>query len=331
MVLEGGTQACNVWAVAFHPDGKHVFGGTNDGIRRWRVADGQEVGKQIGMDSVNAISVSMDQKWVVCGTDNGANVWDAELREKVVEVEGGEPVYAVDIAPDCTRFATGTYSLGETSIWNIATGERLVGPLELGGVVRGVKFSPDGRRIACDDSDDGVIHIFNSHNHGDQLISIKNPLFATNPLTPLVWLKDGERLLATSEDSKIKSFDASTGSQLAEWKIHDNDDPTRMSIALATNNTFIACCAGRFVSFWDISTHTQIGIVEDTQGIRSVAFSLDGSRLVTGSNDFGKLIVWDLKDILPESSFAINVRCSHLEYTFFFRPCNFLVRPDPRT
>ena len=47
MVLEGG--AGRVWAVAFHPDRKHFFNGTDNEIQRWRVEDGQELGKQTGM------------------------------------------------------------------------------------------------------------------------------------------------------------------------------------------------------------------------------------------------------------------------------------------
>lgn len=67
-----------------------------------------------------AISVSRDQKWVVCGTMKGASVWDTELSEKVAEVEGTSSVCSVDVAPDCTRFATGL------------TGMRGFGPLRLG-------------------------------------------------------------------------------------------------------------------------------------------------------------------------------------------------------
>ena len=329
MVLEGG--AGSVWAVAFHPDGMHFFDGTSEGIRRWRVADGQELGKQTEMD-LNAISVSIDQKWVVCGTMKGASVWDAELRKKVVEVEGTRSLYSVDVqvASNGTRFATGTTE-GQASIWSITTGERLVGPLEHGGIVRGVKFSPDGGRIAT--LDGGVIRIFDSHN-GDELISIENPMDALSPLTPIAWSMDSERLFATSLDSKIKSFDSSTGSQLAEWNIHENDDSQRMSIALAANNKFIASSAGPFVSFWDTLTQDQVGIVKDTQRIRCVALSPDSSRLVTGSDDSGEVIIWDLRGILPESYLPINVstRSPHLENTIyssiFFRPCNFLVRPQ---
>ena len=297
VVLETGSGT--VWSVTFHSDGKHIFGGTTNEIRRWRIADGQEVGKQTGK-FVNTIAVSRDHKWVVFGTWEGAKVWDAELREKVVAVEDGD-VRAVDVAPDCSRFATGTF--GSASLWSITTGERLVGPLQLGGTVRGVKFSADGGRIATACSLDSTIRIFDSHN-GDQLVSIENPMpsaGAATPITPIVWSADGQRLFAISTDNKLKSFVSSTGSQLAEWRIHENNDSSRMSIALSPNNKFISSSAGRYVSFWDTSTHMQLGIVEETHEIQSIGLSPDGSHLASGSSNSETINIFDLNGILPES------------------------------
>ena len=304
MVLEDG--AGGVWAVAFHPDGQHFFNGRggSSGIRRWRVADGQELGKQIGT-SVYAISVSKDEKWVVCGTSSGASVWDAELREKVAEVEGGNTVDAVDVTPDCTKFATGT-DRRQVTIWSITMGEKLLGPLEHGGVVRGVRFSTDGGRLATACYDDATIHIFDAHN-GDQLISFMNPPgIPPNSLLPIAWSTHGQQLFAVSSDYKIKSFDSSTGSLRAEWPIHESSDGP-MSIALSANGKFVASSAGRFVSFWDALTLTQLGIVEETDDIQTIALSPDGCRLATGSRASGPSIIQDLRGILPDSYLPGNV------------------------
>lgn len=331
-VLETGSDT--VYAVTFHPDGIYVFVGATNGIRRWRIADAQEAGKQTGM-TVNAISVSMDQKWIVCGTMSGASVWDAELREKLVEVERGD-ISAVDIAPDCTRFATAPWSgHSRASIWNITTGKRLVGPLKHGDYVKGVKFSPDGRRIvvACRDSS---TLIFDSHN-GDQLVSIENSLPGYSPMLPIAWSTDGQLLFVISKGNKIKSSDSSTGSQLDEWRIHENDD-AHTALALSANNKFIVSCAGRFVSFWDASTHTQLGIVEDTERIWSIALSPDGRRLASGSYDSGRITIQDLSGILPESYLAINVstrflrswKIAFIHHYLFWCACKILVGPEPR-
>jgi WD40 repeat protein len=287
-----------IWTLALHPDGMHFYGGTTAGIRRWRVEDGREVGKQTGMD-MNAISVSRDGKWIVCGFEKGASVWDAELQRKGVEVKGTKYVGAVDASPESTRFATGT-ATGTTSIWSITTGERLVGPLQHDTVVKGIKFSGDGGHIAtaCKDS----IHIFDSYS-GDQLIAIKNQLDDSYPITPIVWSSDGG-LFAVSEGGTIKSFDTATGSQVAEWNIHSED---LTSVALSTDNKSIASPAGHSVSFWDTSTRTQLGNVSEDDDVQSIALSPDGTRLATGGRDNKTITIWNLSDILPESYLPITV------------------------
>ena len=298
----------------------HLFSGTSNEIQQWRLADGQEVGRQTGMN-VSAISVSRDQKWVVCGTVEGASVWDAEIRRKVVEVEGVVYVGGVDVAPDCSRFATGT-DRKEANIWNITTGERLVGPLKHDSGVKAVRFSPDGGRIATLCYGDSPIQIFDS-NDGNQLLSIENSMIYPAPLTPIAWSTDSQRLFAISTGYKTKCFDSSTGSQLAEWQIHENGDPDNMSIALSPNNKFIASSSGRFLSFWDTSTHTQLGIVEDTSQIYSIAFSHDGNRLASGALGSGRIIIWDLSGIIPESYLPINVSIRFLRsrLTFIHHLC----------
>ena len=262
------------------------------------------MGKQTGKD-LNAISVSRDGKWVVCGTTEGASVWDAELQRKIVEVEDTDYVNAVDISPEPTRFATGTGSVSKkASIWSITTGGRLVGPLQHDEVVRGIKFSPDGRHIAT--ASTYTIYIFDSYN-GDQLITIKSPVPNHYSTIPIVWPSDG-RLFAISRDGKIKSFDMSTGSQLAEWQVHSHNSSNPISIALSANNSFIACSSDRSVSFWDTSTHTQLGsVLEHDDEIRGIAFSPNGGHLAIGGDNNETITIWNLSDILPESNVPVKV------------------------
>ena len=218
-------------------------------------------------------------------------------------------VFSVDVAPDCTKFATGTGG-GQVTIWSITTGEKLLGPLEHGGGVRGIKFSPDGGRLATVGF--STIRIFDAHN-GDQLISIQNPI-PNYWYLPIVWSTHGQQLFAASTDRKIKLFDSSTGSPLAEWKIHENSNGP-MSITLSANHKFIASSAGRFVSFWDASTHTQLGIIEETHRIQSIALLPDGCRLATGSTDSGSSTIWNLRGILPDSYLVNNVSTPFLMST----------------
>ena len=290
-----------IFSVAFHSDGMQLLSGKQDGLRRWRVADGQEVGNQIPMD-VNAISMSRDGKWIVYGTVKGASVWDAKTLEKAIEVDSESTNYvdAVDISPESTRFATGTGEHGggnNASIWNVITGERLVGPLQHDGRLVGIKFSPNGEHIATANDGSIQVRVFDSRN-GDQLITIDARIPSWGAITPLAWSNNGEQLFVASGDSKIKSLDVSTGSQLAELQVHGDNEV--VSIVLAANGKFLATFANHSISFWDTSTLTQIGpVIDDSQRVRSIALSPDCSYLVTGGWN-GNITLRNLNNILPD-------------------------------
>ena len=292
MVLDtGGSEAA--YAVVFHPNGRHLLCGGDDGIRRWRLSDGQEVGRQTGMD-VQAISVSRDCQWIACGTTTGASVWDGELQENLIDVEGGNWVLAVDISPDSTRFATAT-DKHEVSIWSITTAKRLVGLLQHENTVTGIRFSPNGEHIAIAYFY-GPFCVFDGRN-GEVLINIDTTTPDLARITPLAWSSNGRRIFSTSDDNKIRSFDVSTGSQLAESEIPGYVH----SLALAPNCKFIATFTGRTISFLDASTLAQIGpVIEDSEDIRSIAISQDDSCLATGRRDGGTIVIRNLSKILPD-------------------------------
>ena len=255
---------------------------------------------------LRAICVSRDHKWVVCGAFEGASVWDGEMHDKVMDVEGANGVWAVDVSPDSTRFATGTH-LHEASIWSITSGERLVGPLRHESSVIGIKFSPTGDHIATacyGGLGHPRIRVFDSHN-GDEIIAITTtiPPAQFSATTPLMWSSDGQRVFTVSEDNRIRSFNVSTGSQLAESQIiHDGNDGNDVySIALASNDKFIATFSGCSISFLDTSTLTQIcPVVEGGEQIWSIAISTESSYLATGRVG-GKIIIHNLNNILPDS------------------------------
>ena len=246
---------------------------------------------------LHAISVSWDDKWIVCGTDGaGANVWDGEIHQRVIHVEGANVVDAVDVAPDSTRFATGNRD-GEASIWSILSGRRLVGPLKHDNWVTGARFSPTGEHIAT--ARYMGIRIFDSQT-GDKLVTISTDQPGWGATTPIAWSSDAQRIFAASRDRKVKVFDTSTGTQLAESPtLHDstNDIP---SVALDANGKFIAAFINRSISFLDTSTLARIGpVIEDSDRIWSIKISPDSTRLASGRHD-GTIAIRDLGKILPD-------------------------------
>ena len=296
-------------------DGKEVLSGSEDGmVRRWRVDNGMEVGEPIQTEEaeIYAAALSPDRKWLVCGlrllnAPGGKTcVWDAQTHQKVLDIhDHTNTVYSVDISRDSTKFVTGAAD-GVTFIWSMTTGERLVGPLLQDGYVVAVRFSPNGDRIAtatAENPDAKSIRIYNSHD-GQPLLDIP---FSVKQMSSscLTWSGDGRQLLAVSY-GEAKCFDSASGSLLSKWSIHSNGYPT--SIALARNQKFVVVSAYNSLSFWDMSTHKQIGtVINHESTIWSIALSTGSDDcMVTGERN-GKVVLRSLRDILPVSYLTVNV------------------------
>ena len=139
-----------ILSVAFLVDGKHIASSGVEGkIRRWRVEDGTEAGTPMDAgDLVCNFAVSRDGKWIVSEVWQSVQVWNADDGKKVTEFRGHHgSIYAVDVSPDSTKFASGSYD-DTACVWSLPTGQRLLGPWKHDDAVFAVKFSPNGRFIA---------------------------------------------------------------------------------------------------------------------------------------------------------------------------------------
>ena len=268
-----------VQAVAFAPNGEYLVSGS-EGVRVWRVEDGKQMAtlEAIG---VSCLVVSKDGRWIAAGTSLGdVFVWDTKTFEKVLSQREEmrhrrhDSIVAVDFSPDSTRLVSASL-YGKGTIWDITTRQQ-VGTLEHGYLVRTAKYSPQGDRIATATPDS--VRVWGS-NDGRFLMDIKvtvAPWFNTG----LLWFND--RLIVIS-DSKIKQFEASRWSTVSDWPVHESG---RFScIALPKNGRFIAYSTKRTVTFWDIATRTQLGLIQHPQDIRSIAVSPNDRFLAIGGED----------------------------------------------
>jgi len=96
----------------------------------------------------------------------------------------------------------------------------------------------------------------------------------------------------------VRVWDASTGGELKELKIHNR---FISSVAFSSNGTFIASgSSDNSVRVWDASTGVELKELKGHTGyISSVEFSRDGTRIVSGSND-NSVRVWDVSTISCE-------------------------------
>ena len=188
------------------------------------------------------------------------------------------------IAPDMTVPGHNQFSQG------LPAGKRLLGPWKRSDdVVFAVKFSHDGRFIAT--ATWHSILIYDSRS-GNLVVDV--PIKVTLSLNySLAWSSDSKHLFAIYS-GKIICLDASTGATLSQWSIHGNE---YNRIALASDGAFIAASSDSSVSFWDATTHKQIGsVIEHTGKVECMAISSNNDIVIGGGN---KITFRSLCDILP--------------------------------
>ena len=290
-------------SVALLVDGKHVVSGGDKGkIRRWRIEDGERVGKSMDAGSaVRNIAVSRDGKFIVGGTTSGlVTVWNAESHSKVNEFMAAHDIWvrAVDISPDGTKISTGSDDC-TACIWSLSTGKRLLGPLKHDHWVVAVKFSPDGRLLAAATFSRATdsVRVYDSQK-GRLLVEFPVKVNQSSNQS-LAWASDSKQLFALSGDGNTHCVDLSTGTTLSTWHIHTSNNPT--SIALASNGAFVTTSADSSVSFWDTTTREQIGtVIEYAHNVESMVVSSNYDLVTSGNN---KISLQALHGILPSHYF----------------------------
>ena len=129
--------------------------------------------------------------------------------------------------------------------------------------VGAAKYSPKGDRIAT--ATEKSVRVWDSDD-GRLLVHVE-----VRPFHGLLWFDN--HLFVTTKDNKIRRIDASTGLTVSEWTVPGTRLPS--SIALPQHGRFIAYSTRDNVSLWDTSTHTQLGLIPQSSGMRSIAFSPD--------------------------------------------------------
>jgi WD40 repeat protein len=284
----------SVSSVAYSPDGKHIVsGGYDNTIRIWNAETGIPVGKPlfVNEDYINSVAYSPDGKHIVSGGyDNTIRIWNAETGIPV-----GKPLFvnedyinSVAYSPDGKHIVSGGYE-NTIQIWNAETGRPVGKPL-LGhkDYINSVAYSPDGKHIVSGDNDK-TIRIWSAETG----VPVGKPLLGHKySVSSVAYSPDGKHIISSGADNVIRIWDAQTGVPISEPLQDDNDKMPRFQGQTTDNSEDIAFA-----------------------GINSVAYSPDGSHVVSGSND-GMVRLWDISSKSPDVSWkdSLSVACNQLRY-----------------
>ncbi len=286
-------------------DGSKLASLEHNTIRIWNSVTGEMIAAAEGKGPpISSVAWTPDGKQIAAVADGEIQFWDAETGERVsnpVPSLGTDyvEVQLVAWSPDGWRIAsTGDYP--SIHIHNWRTGEVLAtaGQAHYGELIQ-LDWSPDGTRLASA-SNDGLIKIWDTVN----LQQIGEP-FRHAGLTAVDWTLDGGRfvLASASEDGTIQIWDGRSAAINAHPK-------TIRSLAWKNDGTVLASASDDGTvrlwrragnqELWSMAGNPEVSLDPATisghdRAVRAVAWSPDGSRLATGS-DNGIVRIWDTGD-----------------------------------
>lgn len=271
-------------------------------IQRWTI--GQEEVQKVGLavlGDAKAVSGRREIASVACSPENAellqvaysnrdVEIWDVQDDRVTYRFNASKPVIVTDFWNDDKNVVT-VHNDGLVRIWDRDSGEK----------IRQMQV-PYQTLYAAARHDDalavggtlGDVVVFDLKDGSEQLRI--EPL--GQPVRAIAWMRDAERnvLMVSTEDGLLRRFDAESGALIGEPFGKHNGHYTRMT-STPSGSRFAAASTDKSVRIWLDVPVAQLHEVtpELAQGhsssVTAAAFSDDGNRLITGSEDSG-LIVW---------------------------------------
>ncbi len=170
-------------------------------------------------------------------------------------------------------------SNGSVDIWDVRSG-RLIRTLSgHRNEILAVAFMSDGRQVMSASSDN-TVKLWDTAT--GRLLRSVQLAGQTDSLMAMAISPDGSRILSGTNISDVKLWDAATGRLLKTFK-----SESIFAVVFSADGTR-AASSGSHVSVWDVASGRLIRTFNHANGgtvIKGLAFSRDGSRLVSGAYD----------------------------------------------
>ncbi|EDR10455.1 uncharacterized protein LACBIDRAFT_385169 [Laccaria bicolor S238N-H82] len=250
----------SIYSVAFSTDSTHIVTGSDNSVQVWDASTGAELKLLKGhRASILSVAFSTDGTYIVSGSiDRSVRVWDVSTGAELKVLNGHMYwVSSVAFSTDGTHIVSGSCDKS-VRVWDASTGAELKvlnGHMEVS--ILSVAFSTDGTHIVFG-SDDKSVRVWD--------VSTGAELKVLNGVNSVAFSTDGTRIVSGSWDKSVRVWDVSTGTELKD----------------------------KSVRVWDVSTGTELKVLNGhMDGVSSVAFSTDGTHIVSGSYD-KSVRVWDV-------------------------------------
>ncbi|KAG9090744.1 hypothetical protein FRC06_000894 [Ceratobasidium sp. 370] len=279
--LEG--HSCPVDAIAYSPGGGRILSASYDDICIWDAQTGDLIDCPFNGDRVWPVPIafSPDGSYFVSGSDRGTiRVWDTNTGQKLDRFNWHQSrLGSLEFSPDGSHLASGYPILDSICVWDMATRRRVDKHDLPDGHAVLFAFLPNGYHILV--IDHWKINIWDSRARQARLnVAVPDLCPQSVALSP-----DGDRVASHLDDGRICIWDAQTGEMLVE--LFDADIPRPECVTFSPDG-------GRIASncIWDTQTGRKVVETFGDSAPTSLAYSPDGSHLVSGSSDH-TICIWD--------------------------------------
>jgi WD40 repeat protein len=258
--------------ITFSPGGTRAMTVSKDGTARvWDAANGMRLAKLSHDKQVSSAAFSHDGERVVTASNRAAWIWDAEggeatIGDELARLAHDKEVTSAVFSPDGQSVVA--VSDGAARVWDVTKGVSNV-KLDHFGVV-GATFSADGGRVLTEGN--GVTRLWDRIS-GKEVVPRANRMELSSDgqrvMTYDLW-EDTVTLWGVKKGEVIKKFDNVRGGVL------NHDGTCVMTVSM--DGAADLWCKGSDESSKALEGHKKAGA-------ENAAFSPDGTRLVTTSED----------------------------------------------
>jgi len=267
--------------VAFHSDGTRLATvSSNRLIRIWDLGAAEP--QTLRHDSaVRYAAFGGDGKRILTLTDFAAQLWSLETGRAIPLQMPESQLYFGGFSPD-GRWVTTAAQDGAVRLWDAVTGRQLRS-LPHDRKVNHVDISRDGRRLAAASHTELVVWDLEATR---RIATLRH----RSPVLAVQFDRDGKRLLSLEFEAKAHLWRVGETGEIAEISSFPEVDLA----VLSADGARVATAAGLEVQIWNVANGRQsISRMAASNRLRRLAFSPDGGRLVTASQD-GVARIWEV-------------------------------------